>query len=101
MEREKGRASGIFLHQIMLMTALQARCGGARSLGWKAALPDEMAPEGREHLARIFLSLAGEVSRECGIPLPEKAPPVSFASESTAVGAYFRFCSRIRPGADL
>ena len=90
---EKGRASGIFLHQIMLMTALQARCGGARSLGWKAALPDEMAPEGREHLARIFLSLAGEVSRECGIPLPEKAPPVSFASESTAVGAYFRFCS--------
>ncbi len=90
---EKGRAVGLFLHQVMLMAALQARCGGARSLCWRAALPDEMAPEGRERLAETLRALADSVSRESGLPAPEKLPPVSLAAESAALGAYFRFCS--------
>lgn len=90
---EKGRAAGLYLHQVMLMTALQARFGGARSLCWRAALPDEMAAEGRERLAATLRSLADSVSRESGLPAPEKRPPVSFAPESAALGAYFRFCS--------
>ena len=90
---EKGRAPGLYLHQVMLMAALEARCGGAKSLNWRAALPDGMASEGRERLAETFRTLAEEVSRESGLPLPEKQPPVAFAPESTALGAYFRFCS--------
>lgn len=89
---EKGRATRLYLHQIMLMVALEARCGGASGLCWKAAVPDEMAPEGRERLAMALRSLAEDVSRESGLPLPEKQPPVAFASESTALGTYFRFC---------
>ena len=90
---EKGRAVGLYLHQVMLMAALQARCGGAGTLNWRAALPEEMAPEGRERLAEIFRSLTETVAAESGIPLPEKQAPVSFASESTALGAYFRLVS--------
>ena len=90
---EKGRAARLYLHQVMLMAALEARCGGAASLGWKAALPDEMAAEGRERLADTLRSLAAEVAAESGLPLPEKAPPVLFASESAALGHYFRFCA--------
>ena len=90
---EKGRAAGLYLHQVMLMAALEARCGGAKRLRWLAALPDEMAPEGRERLAELFRSLAEEISRESGLPLPEKQPPVAFAPESSALGAYFRYCS--------
>ena len=90
---EKGRAVGLYLHQLMLLASLEARCGGASALSWRAAVPDEMAPEGRERLARLFQDLAATVSRESGLPLPEKAPPVVFASESAALGAYFRFCA--------
>ncbi|MBR2822354.1 MAG: hypothetical protein IKE24_01495 [Clostridia bacterium] len=89
---EKGRATRLYLHQVMLMAALEARCGGAAGLGWKAAVPDEMAPEGRERLAAVLRSLAEDVSRESGLPLPDKHPPLLFASESTALGTYFRFC---------
>ena len=90
---EKGRAAGLYLHQLMLLTALQARCGGASSLNWRAAVPDEMAQDGRENLVRLLDSLALRVSRESGLPFPEKTAPVSYASESAALGAYFRFCS--------
>ncbi len=90
---EKGRAAGLYLHQLMLLCALQARCAGAASLGWRAAIPDEMAPGGREKLADMLTALAVQVSRETGLPLPPKAAPVSFASESSALGAYFRLCS--------
>ena|GEM_PF-6049171 len=90
---EKGRAPGIYLHQVMLIAALQARFAGAASLSWRAAVPDEMAAEGREKLADTFRSLASVVSEESGLPLPAKVPPVAFASESAALGAYFRFCA--------
>lgn len=90
---EKGRASGLYLHQLMLLCALQARCGGASSLGWRAAVPDEMAPGGREKLTEMLTELALRVSRESGLPLPPKAAPASFAPESSALGAYFRLCS--------
>ena len=90
---EKGKSPGLYLHHLMLMTALQARCEGAESLAWRAAIPDEMAVDGRERLVRLFLRLSTQVALESGLPLPEKQPPVSFTSESTALGAYFRFCS--------
>ena len=90
---EKGRATGLYLHQVMLLAALQARCGGAQTLAWRLSLPEEMAPEGRERLAQTVQSLAETVSRESGLPLPEKIPRVAFACESTALGAYFRFVS--------
>ncbi len=90
---EKGRAGNLYLHQVMLLTALQARCSGAETLGWRAAVPDEMAAGGRENLTRLLTALAQLVSRETGLSLPDKLPPVSFASESSALGAYFRLCA--------
>lgn len=90
---EKGRAVGILLHQVMLMAALEARRGGAAALGWRLAVPDEMAQEGRERLAQLLRTLADTVSAESAVPLPAKAPAVSFGSESAALGAYFRLCS--------
>ena len=90
---EKGRAARLYLHQVMLMAALQARCTGAATLRWRTTLPEEMPPEGRQRLADLFRSLAGTVAEESGIPLPAKEPPAAFSSESGALGAYFRFCS--------
>ena len=90
---EKGRAAGLLLHQAMLMAALEARRSGAAGLGWRAAIPDEMAPEGRERLAETVRRLAETVSAESGLPLPEKSSPAVFGSESAALGAYFRLCS--------
>ena len=92
-EQEKGRSGTLCLHQLMLMTALQARSDGARTLSWRFAIPDGMAKEGRERLMNLFQSLAEEVARESGFPRPEKGFPAVFASESAALGAYFRLCS--------
>lgn len=87
---EKGRSLRICLHQMMLLAAFQARSEGAVSLCWRFSLPDEAAPEGKESLISLTRSLAEQVSSESGLPFPEHRPPVSFASESTALGAYFR-----------
>ena len=92
-EEEKGRSGYICLHQVMLMAALQARTDGADSLSWRFAIPDEMAHEGRENLRNLFLNLAGTVLQESGFPIPESGIPVSFAAESSALGAYFRLCA--------
>ncbi len=90
---EKGRAAHLFLHQLMLTAALEARFSGAESLFWRFALPDEMAVDGRDRLMALFRQLAFAVSLESGLKPPEKQPPVSFASESSSLGAYFRFCA--------
>ena len=92
-EEEKGRSVSLCLHQIMLMAALQARSDGAHTLLWRFSVPDEMAKTGRENLTALFASLADTVCREAGFPTPEKVPPVTFAAESSALGAYFRFCA--------
>ena len=92
-EEEKGRSGMLCLHQILLMSALQARCEGAPSLSWRFSLPDEMAKEGRESLMNLFRSLCLSVLRESGYPASEENLPVSFASESSALGAYFRYCA--------
>ena len=92
-EEEKGRSVTLCLHQIMLMTALQARSDGAASLLWRFSVPDEMAKEGRERLVSLFSALADKVCRESGFAVPDKLPPVTFAPESSALGAYFRFCA--------
>ena len=92
-EEEKGRSVTLCLHQIMLMAALQARYDGASALLWRFAVPDEMAREGRERLVSLFSSLAETVCAEAGFAPPEKQPPVTFAQESSALGAYFRFCA--------
>ena len=92
-EEEKGRSVTLCLHQIMLMTALQARSDGASSLLWRFSVPDEMAKEGRERLVSQFTVLADKVCRESGFPVPDKQPPVTFAAESSALGAYFRLCA--------
>lgn len=94
-EEEKGRSGFLCLHQVMLMAALQARFEGAPSLSWRFSLPDEMAKEGRETLMNLFLSLSENVLRESGYSLTgaDGGLPVSFASESSALGAYFRFCA--------
>ena len=91
-EEEKGRSATLCLHQVMLMTALQARADGVGKLSWRFALPDEMGKEGRERLMTRFLSLAEKVTRTSGFPLPENTPLVTFAAESSALGAYFRLC---------
>ena len=94
-EEEKGRSGFLCLHQIMLMAALQARYEGAPAVSWRFSLPDEMAKEGRESLMNLFLSLSESVLRESGYALTgaDGGFPVSFASESSALGAYFRFCA--------
>lgn len=92
-EEEKGRSVLLCLHQIMLMAALQARSEGISDLSWRFALPDDMAKAGRERLHGLFGSLAHEVNEESGYPIPEKRPLVTFAPESAALGAYFRFCA--------
>ena len=93
-EEEKGRSIVLCLHQIMLMTALQARSDGVASILWRFAIPDEMAKAGREKLRELFLSLAQEVNEAAGFPIPDKQPPVTFAAESAALGAYFRLCAQ-------
>ncbi len=94
-EEEKGRSGFLCLHQIMLMAALQARYEGASALSWRFSLPDEMAKEGRESLMNLFLSLSKNVLQESGYApaTDEGILPVSFASESSALGAYFRYCA--------
>lgn len=92
-EEEKGRSVSLCLHQIMLLTALQARVDGAETLDWRFAVPDEMAKAGRERLTDLFSSLAEQVSAESGLPFPEKKPHAAFAAESSCLGGYFRFCS--------
>ena len=92
-EEDKGRSVSLCLHQIMLMAALQARYGGASFLSWRFSVPDEMAKAGRERLAALFTSLAEQVGLESGFRPPEKYPLVTFAPESSALGAYFRFCA--------
>ena len=92
-EEEKGRSGLLCLHQVMLMAALQARCDGADALSWRFALPDEMAKEGRETLRNLFWNLSAAVMEESGFELPDSGLPVSFASESSALGAYFRLCA--------
>ncbi len=92
-EEEKGRSIVLCLHQIMLMTALQARSDGLASILWRFAIPDEMAKTGREKLRELFISLAREVNEAAGFPIPEKQPLVTFAAESAALGAYFRLCA--------
>ena len=92
-EEEKGRSVTLCLHQIMLMTALQARVDGAVSLSWRFALPDEMAKAGRERLLELFSTLAAKVNDESGFPSSEKESIITFAPESSALGAYFRLCA--------
>lgn len=92
-EEEKGRSAVLCLHQIMLMTALQARIEGVDTLRWRFAIPDEMAREGRERLCNHFLTLARAVNESAGYPAPENDPFVFFAPESSSLGAYFRFCA--------
>lgn len=92
-EEDKGRSVSLCLHQIMLMTALQARSDGASNLSWRFAVPDEMAREGRRKLADLFTRLAGKVNSAAGFSTPANLPLVSFAAESSALGAYFRLCS--------
>ena len=92
-EEEKGRSGLLCLHQILLMAALQARFEGAPAVSWRFSLPDEMAKEGRESLMKLFLGLCKNVLLESGYPVPSERLPVSFASESSALGAYFRYCA--------
>ena len=92
-EEDKGRSVVLCLHQIMLMTALQARSDGRKALLWRFAIPDEMAKAGREKLRELFCSLALEVNQAAGFPVPENEPLAVFAAESAALGAYFRLCA--------
>ncbi len=92
-EEEKGRAAGLFLHQLLLMTALEARCSGASTLFWRFGVPDGMALEGRERVISLLKRLTAAVAEESGLTAPDKTPNASFATESSAVGAYFRYCA--------
>ena len=92
-EEEKGRSGFLCLHQVLLMSALQARFEGASAVGWRFSLPDEMAKEGRESLMSLFRTLCENVLRMSGYPVPPEGLPVAFASDSSALGAYFRCCA--------
>lgn len=89
---EKGRSSDLCLHQIMLLTALQARLDGAESLVWRFALPDHMAEDGKNDMISMLRNLAQAVSVESMLPSPALTPLVAFASETEALGSYFRLC---------
>ena len=52
-----------------------------------------MAKEGRERLVSLFSSLSEQVCEESGFTVPDKVPLVTFAPESSALGAYFRLCA--------
>ena len=52
-----------------------------------------MAREGRESLMNLFLTLCDSVLHESGYPVSAGGLPVAFASESSALGAYFRYCA--------
>ena len=92
-EEEKGRSGYLCLHQILLMAALQARCSGSPAVSWRFSLPDGMAKEGRESLMNMYLSIIQTVMQESGYPVPPEGLPVAFASDSSALGAYFRYCA--------
>ena len=92
-EEEKGRSGFLCLHQVLLISALQARSEGASAVGWRFSLPDEMAKEGRESLMALFQTLCEKVLRESGYPVPPDGLPVAFASDSSALGSYFRYCA--------
>ncbi len=93
-EDEKGRAATLYLHHLLLTAALEARFAGATSLLWRFALPDGMASPGRENLVALLKRLTALVAAESGLPAPDKMPSASFALESSALGAYFRYCAR-------
>jgi hypothetical protein len=52
-----------------------------------------MAAAGRERLTVLFRSLAEHVNEEGGFSNQGKHPLVTFAAESSALGAYFRLCA--------
>jgi len=85
-------APSLALHQAMLLTALQAREDGADSLSWRFAVPDGITPEGRNAFVGLCQSLAEQVQAVSGLPAAGEHL-VSFASQSAAAGAYFRFVS--------
>ena len=92
-EDPDGAAMSLCMHQVMLLSALQARLSGASSLQWRFAVPDEMASEGREKWANALRAAAASVMAESGFPLSAGTVPLLFASESQALGAYFRLCA--------
>lgn len=89
-------ARRLMLHQAMLMASLAAATHGATAVGWRVALPEDMAGEGRRDLWQTVGQLAPVVAAECGLPLAESQ--VSHGDESFALGAYFRSVGGIRGG---
>ena len=89
---EGADTSAPYLLQLMLLVALHARWEGAEKLSWLFALPDGMAREGREHLCLEIRAQAERALSLAGFPSESGVPPVLFAPESAALGAYFRFC---------
>ena len=90
---DKSRAASLYLHQLMLMTALQARMRGASTLTWRFSVPDAMTDSARAGLCKRITQLAQTVSEESGLPGAAFLPQVAFLSGSDALGAYFRFCA--------
>ena len=84
----------ICLHQVMLITALQARTDGASGLSWRFAVPDDMPSEDRESFMAMIRPLTDRVMEESGFSQSVGAGPrLLFATESAALGAYFRLCA--------
>lgn len=90
------RARRLMLHQAMLMASLAAAVRGATAVGWRIALPEGMAGEGRRDLWQTVGQLAPVVAAECGLPLAESQ--VSHGDESLALGTYFRTAGGVRGG---
>ena len=91
---ENRNLASLCLHQVMLMTAMQGRSEGASDIFWRFAVPDDMPSADRDSLVELLRQLADRVMEESGFaPPPDAVPHVLFASESSALGAYFRLCA--------
>ncbi|MBR4081767.1 MAG: hypothetical protein IKK21_08300, partial [Clostridia bacterium] len=85
----------LYLGQVMLTASLTAVLRGADDVTWRVAMPDGMAPEGRAALARCIHLLAEETAARTGLGLTANMPAATFATESLAVGTYFRLRNEV------
>ncbi len=80
----------LYLRQVMLQALLCARLDGAPSAAWRVSMPNSMPLFKQSSYLELMRGLAREMAGVTGVPLPQGAPAVLFASENQADGLYFR-----------
>lgn len=82
------RARRLLLRQTMLTAALDARMRGASRIGWRVALPGQLAQPARESLMADVRDAAPLVSGDACLPLA--VPAVLGMEEGAALSVYLR-----------